>query len=151
MLSLPSGILCGNTSPYDQVLQNDSLPQPLLSNINNDPLWSWNQIPFLIQWRNNYSGGDMLSQCLLEVRLIYCNISLSLNFVCPQRNGKEGCNWRKGSDSHFASSSSRFFHLIKYSLIIREHNLFSPVTIMASGSKIILPSSPNTGSIVCVF
>jgi hypothetical protein len=60
------------------------------------------------------------------------NIAFLLKLLCPQSTGNDGCNWRKCSDSHAASSSGRFFHLIRYSLITRDGNFFSLVAIMAA-------------------
>jgi hypothetical protein len=78
------------------------------------------------------------------------NIAFPLKMFCPQSTGNDECNWRKCYDSHAASSFGRFFHLIRYSLITRDRNFFSLVAIMASGSRMILPSSSNIGSSVAL-
>ena len=50
---------------------------------------------------------------------------------------------------HEASSTGRLFHLIRYSLITRDHNFFSLMEMIPSGSRMTLPSSSKVGSVVC--
>jgi hypothetical protein len=46
------------------------------------------------------------------------------------------------------NSCVRFFHLIKYSLIIREHNIFSQTLIMDFGSKTIRDENGEGGELI---
>ena len=71
--------------------------------------------------------------------------------LCPQSKGKDRYCWQNCYVSHDASSSGKFFHLMRYSLSVQEQSLLSLVAIISFSSKITLPSSSNIGSNVCTI
>ena len=67
---------------------------------------------------------------------------------CPQCLSSCGCFCIKFSSSHLESSADKFFHLIRYSEIDRFPSYRVLVSVTASRSNIIFPSSSSSGNIV---
>ena len=69
---------------------------------------------------------------------------------CPQRLSSSWCSYIKFLSSHVESSSSKLFHLMRYSEIDRFRSCQVLVSVTAPGSNMIFPSSSSFGNIVWI-